>query len=109
MIRSDFNEIIALAGQLQPVQKEAADRTFIVYGSEVNALFRLQITDKQRIEHTLDRLLDVAFDNRVLKLFKQLCRHYYFIDPQAAAFYVQSYREMWDNENPGQYKQPLGK
>lgn len=109
MMSSEFNEIIAFAGQLQTVQKEAADRTFIVYGSEVNALLRLQIKDKQRIENILDRLLDVAFDDRVLKLFKQLCRHYYFIDPQAAAFYVQSYREMWDNENPGQYKQPLGK
>lgn len=98
-MNSEFSEIIEIAGQLQILQKEAANKAFLFYKPEVIDLLRLQIKDKQRIEKTLDRLLDVAFDDRVLKLFKQLCRHYYFIDPLAAAFYVQSYREMWDSES----------
>jgi len=47
----------------------------------------------------LDQLLEVAFDEKVLVTYKKLCRHYYFINPEAAVFYVQSYREVWDEES----------
>ena len=55
-------------------------------------------SDKNTIEHTLDALCEVAFDNEVLLLFKKLCRYYYNIDPVATAEQIQFYREMWDNE-----------
>jgi hypothetical protein len=55
--------------------------------------------DVQRIEHTLDQLLDVACLPEGLALFKTLCRHYWALDPQATASYVQAYREMWDDED----------
>jgi|GEM_PF-3383165 len=31
-----------------------------------------------------------------------LCRHYYFIDAEAAADYVLTYRDMWDSEESGE-------
>lgn len=31
-------------------------------------------------------------------LFKALCRHYWTLDPQATAGYVNAYREMWDDK-----------
>jgi hypothetical protein len=52
--------------------------------------------DAQRIEQTLDQLLDHACLPDGLTLFKALCRHYWTLDPQAAASYVNVYREMWD-------------
>ena len=43
-------------------------------------------------------MLDFGFDDRILVLFKKLCRYYYAIDPEATASYVYSYREMWDKD-----------
>lgn len=54
----------------------------------------------QRIEHTLDQLLDLACLPKGLALFKTLCRHYWALDPHATADYVHLYREMWDDEAP---------
>jgi len=44
-----------------------------------------------------------------LTLFKSLCRHYYDIDPSAAAGYVNAYREMWDTETNGKLIMENGK
>ncbi|MBU1194421.1 MAG: hypothetical protein KKE62_13725 [Proteobacteria bacterium] len=54
-----------------------------------------------RIERVLDTLLDVAFDERVLALYKKLCRYLYSIDESTAVFYVNSYREIWEEEETG--------
>jgi len=56
-------------------------------------------TDQNRIEHTLDGMLDFCFDADMLLLFKKLCRYYFTINPQATAFYIKSYRQMWDSES----------
>jgi hypothetical protein len=64
----------------------------------VQELVRSGSRDVQRIEHTLDQLLDVACLPGGLALFKTLCRHYWALDPQATADYVHIYREMWDDE-----------
>ncbi|MBF0232596.1 MAG: hypothetical protein HQK65_06095 [Desulfamplus sp.] len=95
----EFKNIFELAEQLSNLQKQAAIQTLAVYGPEVEEILGLNIKDKQRIENTLDQLLEVAFDNSVLELYKKLCRHYYDINENAAVFYVQSYREMWDELN----------
>jgi hypothetical protein len=34
----------------------------------------------------------------MLMLYRKLCRHFYGIDPSAAADYVNAYREMFDEE-----------
>ena len=51
------------------------------------------------IERTLDYLLDHACIPQGLALFKSLCRHYWEINPQATASYINAYREMWDSED----------
>ena len=99
MIRDEFKSIFKLAEQLQSLQQEAVEQTLTFYGPEVEDILDNKVTNKQRIEQALDQLLEVAFDERVLKLFKKLCRHYYFIDSRATVFYVESYREMWDEES----------
>ena len=50
------------------------------------------------IERTLDHLLDHACIPQGLALFKSLCRHYWEINPQATASYINIYREMWDSD-----------
>ena len=54
--------------------------------------------DKRQIEHLLDGILGFCFDEKMLALFKRLCRHYYYIDPKATADYVYMYRDMWNEK-----------
>ena len=93
------SEIFALANELQKLQREAVTGTIAFYRPEVERITRTNNQDKNTIEHTLDALLDVAFDSDILLLFKKLCRHYYNINPQATAEYISFYREMWDSDD----------
>ncbi|MCT0229927.1 hypothetical protein KQ306_03495 [Synechococcus sp. CS-1324] len=65
----------------------------------VQGMVRGGSRDVQRIEHTLDQLLDHACFPEGLALFKTLCGHYWSLDPQATASYVHAYREMWDADD----------
>lgn len=98
-MKDEFKDIFKIAGHIKRLQQDAVRQTLAVYAPEVEQIVRLKIKDCARIEGILDRLLDVAFDDDVLKIYKKLCRHYYFINPKASVFYVQSYREMWDEES----------
>lgn len=98
-MKDEFKSISKLAQQLKPLQQDAVRKTLAFYEPEIETIIQNKISDKQRIEQALDQLLDAAFDDRVLELYKKLCRHYYFIDPRAAISYVESYREMWDEDS----------
>lgn len=80
--------------------KDIAERALAQYRPEVEALLMAERPDPNHIERLLDGLLDFAFDPAILLLYRRLCRRYMAIDPQAAASYVQAYREMWDGEEP---------
>ena len=67
-----------------------------LYTPEVDTLLREQCRDPRRIEQLLDGMLDFAFDEAMLGLYKKLCRYYFSIDPHATVSYVYAYREMWD-------------
>jgi hypothetical protein len=62
---------------------------------------RSRSRDTRHIEHTLDGLLDFGGHEPVLQMYKQLCRHYWDIDPAATADYVNAYRQYWDSDEPG--------
>ena len=98
---SEFDAIAggldAFVGQLQQLQLQAAQQ----YQPVVDALVRTGSRDVQQIEHTLDGLLDFCGHETVLQMYKQLCRHYWDIDPVATAEYVNAYREYWDSEEHG--------
>jgi hypothetical protein len=68
------------------------------YGPVVGRMIRSSSQDVRQIEAMLDRLLDVACAPEGLTLFKALCRYYYLIDPASAAYYMQCYRELWDDD-----------
>jgi hypothetical protein len=78
---------------LQGLARRAASE----YAPIVAAILQDGSKDVAHIERTLDGLLDFAFDPEALGLYKQLCRHYFTIDPAATADYVNLYREMWDS------------
>jgi len=84
--------VLTLAASSQKLQRQAAQQQQPV----VDAILRTRSCDTERIEHTLDRLLDFCGDETVLQMYKALCRHYWDIDPAATAYYVNAYREYWD-------------
>ena len=53
----------------------------------------------EEVEFLLDRMLDFCGDDRILELFKQVCRKYYKTYPEAIAFQIRSYREYYDSDN----------
>ncbi len=83
-----------LASSLRDLQRQAAQ----LYLPVVEGILRSRCRDTQHIEHTLDGLLDFCGDEPVLRLYKDLCRYYWDIDPAAVAYHVNSYRERWDSD-----------
>jgi len=69
-----------------------------LYAVEVEAILQSKCRDPQRIEHTLDGILDFCFDPGMLLLYKKLCRYYFEVDPVATVSYVYAYREMWNEK-----------
>jgi len=92
----DYKDIIKSVDELYKLQQQAVNANMPYFESEVNSIVGNKIKDENRICHLLDALLDLAFDDELLVLFKKLCRHYYFINKEAAFDYVNAYREMWD-------------
>jgi hypothetical protein len=86
--------IFGLLAELDDLQKRAAS----VYEPMVSDILQTQSRDVRRIEQTLDGLLGFCNHDAALVMFKQLCRHYWQIDPRATASYVHAYRELWDDE-----------
>jgi len=87
-------KISKLAVARQQLARQAEQQ----YSLEVETLLRDQCRDPQRIECLLDGMLDFCFDDGMLRLYKNLCRYYFKIDPVATASYVYAYREMWDEK-----------
>jgi hypothetical protein len=90
-----FRSIMALAEEMQ----QLAELAVLQYTPVVESVISSKSRDVHHIEHTLDHLLDFGFYDPMVELFRSLCRHYYFIAPEAAADYVLTYRDLWDSED----------
>jgi hypothetical protein len=75
-----------------------ARRAVKEYAPIVDSLVQSGAADSHEVERTLDGLLAFCFDAEALQLFKRLCRAYFLIAPEAAAFHVYAYRDMWDSD-----------
>jgi hypothetical protein len=89
--------IIELARGVRDLQQQAAQQ----YRPVVDEILRTDSHDAKHIEHTLDGLLDFCGHEPVLAMYKQLCRHYWAIDPTATVSYIDAYREHWDGAEEG--------
>jgi hypothetical protein len=78
--------------------KNLARQAKSLYSVEVDAIINDKIRDSRHIERCLDGILDFCFDDEMLLLYKKLCRYYFYIDQETTVFYVNSYREMWDEK-----------
>ena len=76
-----------------------ADRALAAYRPVVDQLIRSNGQDTQACCHILDGLFGFCFDDRVLLLYRKVCRHLYFQDPVAAVEYVNMYREYYEEDD----------
>ena len=84
--------IFRLVAQMQKLQRTALEGL----APQVEIILREDGRDVRHIEQVLDGLLDVCGYEPAVAQFRRLCRHYWEIDPEATARYVNAYREMWD-------------
>lgn len=75
-----------------------------IYKPIVNDLITSNCKDVNKIEVTLDYMLGFCFHKDMLLLYRKLCRHLYGIDQNAAAFYVNHYREMFDEDSTQKFE-----
>ena len=54
---------------------------------------------EDELSHLLDYLLDFACDEKMLGLYKKVCRRYLYVYPDSIKNYVEAYREMWEEED----------
>jgi hypothetical protein len=94
MSNQDFTEIKELAKKADELAV-LANRQFTI---ELNTIVEGRIKDQKTIENLLDRMLDFAFNDDVLLLYKKLCRYYLPINPEATVSYIDAYRDLWDND-----------
>ena len=51
---------------------------------------------EDELSHFLDYLLDFANDEKMLELYKRVCKNYLFTYPECIKYYIEAYREMWE-------------
>ena len=95
-------ELTQSMAELQTLREQAVE----ALTPAVQEMVRSGSRDIQRIEHTLDQLLDHACLPEGLALFKTLCRHYWTLDQHATASYINAYREMWDADDNETQEKP---
>ena len=88
-------EIKKLVEKIAALQKAAVNQTLLYWAPVAERIIRTRSRDIDEIEHTLDALCNVAFDDEALDVFKKLCRYYFEIDPQATAEHIMIYRDLW--------------
>lgn len=58
-----------------------------------------RIVSEDELSHLLDYVLDFACDEKILGLYKKVCRKYLYVYPRCIKFYVEAHREMRKDEN----------
>lgn len=90
-----------LEKQFEPLIKQMKtihDQAVVAYTSLVNDLCSRKAT-KNEVGLMLDWLLMYAGDERILQLYKRVCRAYWKIYPDSIAFYIMEYRKEYDPDS----------
>jgi hypothetical protein len=78
--------------------KQHTNEAFKIYKVAIDRICVNKVQDEKEIEQILDHLVSYCFDDKMLLLYKKLCRYYYAINPTATFEHINIYREMWDVE-----------
>lgn len=97
--KGDFTKLLTdMHGFVQQLD-ELNQQALRQYTPLVESIINTGTKDDKIIERTLDGLLDFAGNEKILLLYKKLCRYYYYINPVATVSYIKLYKEMWEKSN----------
>ena len=82
-----------IAEKISKLYQEAYD----VYLPLVEDVYSRKVSEDE-LSHHLDYLLNYAWDEKILGLYKKACRRYLYVYPRCVKFYIEAYREMWEDE-----------
>ena len=85
--------IYQVAEQIAQLHQKAYE----IYLSLVEDVCSRTVSEDE-LSRFLDYLLDFACDEKILKLYKRVCRRYLYVYPGCIKFYMEAYREMWEDE-----------
>ena len=94
-------DIEKLVKDLEPLiqqMKIINDHAVIAYTPLVDDLCNRKASQNE-VELMLDYLLMFAGDNRILVMYKWVCRIYWQTYPESIAFYIMEYRKEYDPES----------
>ena len=89
------NYTIEGISQIAEEIKEIHRQAYQVYFPLTEEICNRTATENE-VEHFLDRLLDFGPDEKILGLYKQVCRKYVSLYPACIKLYIETYREMWE-------------
>lgn len=58
-----------------------------------------RIVSEDELSHLLDYLLGLACDEKILELYKRMCRRYLYRYPGCIKSYIEAYWKMWEEED----------
>lgn len=87
-------DVEAIAGKFQ----ELNDFAYSTYKPLVDRIL-MENASESEVEHLLDYMLGVCQDDRMLGLFKQVCRRYYKQFPEMITAEIFYYKEMYEDSN----------
>ena len=86
-----MDEIMSLADKIAKLQQSMYKKI----APEVEKIIEKEITDIDKIEYYLTKLLDIPTAEGY-SLLKRLCKYYMKLNPKAAEFYLRAYGEMYE-------------
>lgn len=66
---------------------------------DINLIISNKIIDDSRVEKLLDNLLNLLQTDKVLYLFKKICKYYYYINPVLIIEYCYIYNNLYLDDN----------
>lgn len=75
--------------------QDISELSYNYYKPLVDSIIVEKASEKE-VEHLLDYMLDVCHDDRMLNLFKKVCRRYYSLYPEMIASEILVYKEWYE-------------
>ena len=84
---------------IEPVMA-LVDEAALYLEPEINAIISNRIVDNYQVDKMLDSTLNYAgMSERADRLFRRLCNHYYFVNPNLVSEWIVIYRDMYGEDN----------
>ena len=75
--------------------QDISEWSYNYYKPLVDSIIVEKASEKE-VEHLLDYMLDVCHDDRMLNLFKKVCRRYHALYPEMIASEILVYKEWYE-------------